>query len=229
MSMKGTLIQKEDVARGTSFFKFSVDEDIDFKPGQIFHILLKEGVKHHLTIVNSPSEKRTVSLATRMRDTEFKNMLKTLPVGAQVEIYKIKGEFILPEDTSKPLVFIALGIGITPYVSMTRYIKEQNLPYTMTLIYSDSDRESMAFLSEMEAYAKDNPNFKLILTVTKDPQWTGEKRHVDENFVKEYVATLMENIYYISGPPAAVEAVAASLARLGIPTEQIKTENFTGY
>src|SRR5689334_7846591 len=99
--MKGTLIQKEEVAKGTGFFKFSVDEDIDFKPGQIFHILLREGVKHHLTIVNSPNEKRVVSLATRMRDSEFKNTLHALELGAQVEIYKIKGEFVLPQDTSK--------------------------------------------------------------------------------------------------------------------------------
>lgn len=227
--MKGTLIQKEDVARGTSFFKFTVDEDIDFKPGMVFHILLKEGVKHHLTIVNSPNEKRTVSLATRMRDSEFKNTLKDLPMGAQVEIYKIKGEFTLPEDTSKLLVFIALGIGITPYISMLRWIAEEKLSFQVTLIYSDSDRESMAFLSEMETYAKENPNFKLILTVTKDPNWTGEKRHIDEAFVKEYLPNPEKNVYYISGAPAAVEAVSSSLAKLDIPAEQIKSENFTGY
>jgi len=227
--MKGTLVHKEDVAKGTSFFKFSLDEDIDFKSGQIFHILLKEGVKHHLTIVNSPNEKRMVSLATRMRDSEFKNTLKALPIGAVVEIYKIKGEFVLPEDTSKPLVFIALGIGITPYISMLRWIREEHVPFQITLIYSDSDRESMAFLEELTAYAKDNPSFTLILTVTKDPNWTGEKRHVDENFVKEYFPDSNANIYYISGPPAAVEAVAASLTHLDIPAEQIKSENFTGY
>ncbi len=227
--MKGTLVQKEDIAKGTSFFKFTVDEDIDFVPGQIFHILLREGVKHHLTIVNSPSEKRVVSLATRMRDSEFKNTLKGLPIGAEVEIYKIKGEFILPVDTSMPLVFIALGIGITPYISMLRFIKEEKLPYRVTLVYSDSDKESMAFLSELEAYAKELPEFKLILTVTKDPVWSGEKRHVDAQFVKDYVNKPSEYRYYISGPPLAVTAVSESLATLNIPPEQLKVESFTGY
>lgn len=227
--MKGILVQREPVAKGTSLYKFALDEDIDFKSGQVFHILLKEGVKHHLTIVNSPNEKRTVSLATRMRDSEFKNTLGALPIGAQVEIYKIKGEFVLPEDTSKPLVFIALGIGITPYVSMLRWIREEHLPFSITLMYSDSDRESMAFLSELEAYAKDTPDFKLILTVTKDPNWTGEKRHIDENFIREYVTDFGNSIFYVSGPPVAVEAVTTSLTNLNVPPEQIKSENFTGY
>lgn len=227
--MKGTLVHSEEIAKGTSLFTFSLDEDIAFKSGQVFHIALREGLKHHFTILNSPNEKRMISFATRMRDSEFKNTLKALPLGAEVEIYKIKGEFVLPEDTSKPLVLIALGIGITPYVSMLRFIHEEHLPYHVTLIYSDSDVASMAFLEELKAYAKDNSNLKLILTVTKDPGWTEEKRHVDEQFIKEYVSNFMEPVYYISGAPMAVEAVSGSLVRLGIPTEQVKSENFTGY
>jgi ferredoxin-NADP reductase len=226
--MQGTLVQKEEVAKGTSFFKFSLDEDIDFKSGQIFHVLLKENVKHHLTIVNSPNEKRVVSMATRMRDSEFKNTLKAMQIGTTVEVYKIKGEFVLPEDTTRPIVFIALGIGITPYISMLRWIREEYLPFHITLIYSDSDRASMPFLTELRAYAKDNPEFKLILTVTHDPKWTGEKRHVDDNFIKTYLPDPASHLYYVSGPPAVVSAVAGSLAKI-VPAQQIKSDSFTGY
>lgn len=228
--MKGTLVQKEDIAKGTMFFKFSLPEDIEFQSGDVFHIKLSEDLKRHFTIVNSPNEKRTVSVATRMRDSEFKKTLGALQVGQTAEIYfKTKGQFVLPTDTSMPLVFIALGIGITPYVSMLRYIQEQKLPFRTTLIYSDSDRESMAFLGEIQEYAKDNPNFKLILTITKDSNWTGEKRHIDSTFVQGYIKLPKESVYYISGPPAAVVAVSDSLKSLGIAPDHIHASNFSGY
>jgi len=155
---------KPEVAKRTMLFEYDLLGDkIDFKPGQYFHVAIREGLKHHFTIVNSPHEKGILSHATRMRDSEFKNYLRDLPIGADVEVYKIKGEFVLPDDTAKPLVFIALGIGVTPYISMLRFIKEKKLNYKITLVYSDSDKESMAFLQELEVYAKDNPNFRLIL------------------------------------------------------------------
>lgn len=137
-----------------------------------------------------------------------------------VEIYKIKGEFVLPEYMDKPLVSIALGIGITPFISMLRYIKEETLDYKVMLIYSDSDRESMAFVPELEAMTKEIPMFKLNLVVN---------RHVDAEVVKENIQDVQNNLYFVSGPPGAVEAVNNALVSLNIPVSSIKTENFTGY
>lgn len=228
--MQGKLVEKSEIAKGTMLFKFSLPENIEFQSGDVFHIKFSENVKHHFTIVNSPNEARTVSVATRMRDSEFKNTLKAMSMGDEAEIYfKKKGEFVLTEDTFKPLVFIALGIGITPYISMLRYIKEQHLSYQITLIYSDSDRQSMAFLSELESYARENPNFKMILTITKDPNWTGESRHVDDEFIQKYIKDPKECVYYISGPPKAVEAVSSAISLLGVAPENIHASSFVGY
>lgn len=226
--MKAKIIEKKEVAKGTMLFRYQlIDGDIYFISGQSFFITLANGLVHHFTVVNSPSEKGIFSMATRMRNSEFKNTLKDLPLGSEVEIDRISGEFILPNNTIKPLVFIALGIGITPYVSMMRFIKEQKLDYKITLIYSDSDKESMAFLDEMESYT--NENFKIILTITKDPNWQGERRHIDGQFIKDYFENPIDNIFYISGPPAAVDAVSKNLADMGIDKSSIKTEDFFGY
>ncbi|MDZ7379022.1 MAG: FAD-dependent oxidoreductase, partial [candidate division KSB1 bacterium] len=73
------------------------------------------------------------------------------------------------------------GIGITPFISMLRYINEESLNYKITLIYSNSDRASTPFLEELQNMAKKNPSFKLILTMTQDPEWEGEKRRVEAN------------------------------------------------
>ena len=228
--MKGHLLTKTEVAKKTMNFEFDLDgESLDFKAGQYFHILLPNGQKHHFTIVNSPNVKDKVSLTTRMRDSDFKKSLQELAVGDEVEIYKIKGEFVLPEKIDKPLVFIALGIGITPYISMSRYIQEEKLDYKIIIMYSDSDKGSMAYLSELKELATVNPSFKLLLTITKDPYWIGETRHIDSEFIMDYLDNIKGYAYYVSGAPSAVHSVTASLEDYGVPKDQIKSEDFTGY
>lgn len=187
---------------------------------------------HHISIVNSPNEPGVLALTTRLRLKEslFKRTLNEMKTGDEVEIGKIEGSFVLPDDTDKPIVFIALGIGITPYRSMLRYAFEENKPYKFTLIYSDNEIESMAFLDEVKQMEKDHPdNFKLIQVVTKDENWQGENRHVDTNFLKDYFDDIKEPLYYISGPPKAVFAVRDNFKEAGIPEDQIKADDFYGY
>lgn len=234
--LKAKITRKQEVAKGTLETTYDLlGQKVDFQPGQYIHISLPgkddKGALliHHFTIVSSPHEHEAIKITTRMRETAYKNALSQAPVGTEVALFGLKGNFLLPGNTSKPLVFLALGIGITPYVSMLRFIKQEKLDYQITLIYSDSDRASMAYLDELEAYQKDNPKFKLISTITRDPLWTGEKRHVDEQFIKDYISNPNGYIYYVSGPPKAVEAIGGVLQSIGIEKENIKQEDFTGY
>ena len=100
--------------------------------------------------MTSPTEHGVVGLATRLRDTAFKQTLAELEVGDEVEVEEPKGSFLLPEDTSASYVFVAGGIGITVFRSMLRYIADEGLPYDVTLVYSNRDRESSPFLDELE-------------------------------------------------------------------------------
>ncbi len=236
--MRAKIKEKNEVAKLTMEVVYEIEGKRDeFKAGQYFYVTLlnapyldsgKDPV-HHFTIVNSPNQKGILSNATRLRDTPFKNSLRELAVGAEVEVDRIGGEFVLPTDTSQPLCYIALGIGITPYVSMMRYIREENLDYKITLFYSDSDKESMAFLNELQGYANENPNFNIVLTITRDGSWTGEKRHIDDRFVKDHLDDPQKYLYYISGPPKIVETVAQAIEKAGIDKENIKSEDFSGY
>lgn len=201
----------------------------EFEAGQFFNVTLPGALKHHFTIINSPNEDTILSNTTRLRDTDFKNTLRDLPLDTEVEVGEIGGRFILPQDFSKPIVFVALGIGITPYISMLRFIKEEAIPANITLIYSDHKKEEMPFLQELQDYAVNNKDLKIILTITGDDNWKGEKRHVDAEFIKDYLDEPENFLYYISGPPKAVHSVAESFAEAGIPKENIKAEDFTGY
>lgn len=238
--MKAKIKNKKEIAKGTLFVEFDLlGEKVKFKSGQYFFITLlnppfkgdgPRDTTHHFSIVNSPNQNGTIEMTTRIRqESNFKKSLAKLPLGSEVEIDRINGTFTLPDEVNQPIVYIALGIGITPFISMIRYTNEEKKDYQITLIYSDSNTESMAFLDELKKLEKNNPKFKLILTITKDKNWQGEKRHVDQNFIKDYFDKPNENIYFISGPPKAVEAVAISLEQANISKENIKTENFSGY
>lgn len=234
--MIGRLTDKKQVATGTLQVTFEVSEPFSFKPGQYIFITLanpryqdQRSNKRHFSIVNSPIQKGIITITARLRDTGFKKSLKEIPIGAEVELGPIAGTFTLPEGKQKPLVFIAGGIGITPFMSMLRYLKEAGNPYNITLIFSNRDQSSTAFLNEIQALANELSNFKLILTMTEDNNWQGENRKVDASFIKEYFPKVNDNFYMVVGPPPMVEAVKNALLEAGVAKENIEIENFTGY
>jgi ferredoxin-NADP reductase len=165
-----------------------------------------------------------------MRDSAFKRSLGELPVGAEAEVEPPKGSFALPEDPSRPLVFVAGGIGITVFRSMLRYIQEEGLPYRVTLIYSNRDRESTAFLDELREFEQALPDFRLILTMTQDPGWKGETRKVDGKFVKDHLnEDLNRYTFLVAGPPAMAEGVQQALEEAGVQDENVIAERYSGY
>lgn len=221
--MTGKITDKKEIATGTLQVTFQVSENFSFLPGQYVLVrLINPPDQRYFSIVNSPDEKGIITIATRMRDSDFKKALKELPLGSTVELGPISGSFVLPEDTSRPLIFIAGGIGITPYISMLRFVNERKMPYDITLVYSNRDQAGTAYLEEVK-------KFKSILTMTEDPAWAGEKRRIDASFIKEYFPDLNSNTYFVVGPPPMVEAVQKALLEAGVEINNIKIENFTGY
>lgn len=233
--MLGILKDKKEVAANTLKVVFQTNEPFTFKAGQYCFITLNElkyvdekGPRRHFSIVNSPNGKGIITFTTRITESGFKKTLKDLPTGTEVNLGPIAGAFVLPEAIDKPLVFIAGGIGITPFMSMLSFVKEEKLPYKISLIYSNRDQSSTAYFNEVQGFT-DIPDFKLSMTMTEDPNWAGEKRQVDTNFIKEYFPNVNENYYMVVGPPPMVKAVEGALHEAGVNVENIKIENFTGY
>jgi ferredoxin-NADP reductase len=236
--MQARIKEKQEVAKGTLLVIFDLlGEEVDFKPGQYFFVTLPDvgqqderGLRRHITVVTSPNEKGVLGFATRMRDSAFKRSLGELPVGAEVEVEQPKGDFSLPEETTRPLVFVAGGIGITVFRSMLRYIREERLPYRVTLIYSNRDRESTAFLDELRELEQALPDLRLILTMTQDPGWEGETRKVDGEFVRDCLdEDLNQYTFLVAGPPAMAEGVQKALQEAGVEDENVIAERYSGY
>src|SRR5919106_40449 len=125
--MRATVKEKREVAKGTLLVVFDLlGQEVDFRPGQYFWVTLvdppyddEKGPRRHITVVTSPNERGVLGLCTRLRDSAFKRSLSDLPVGAPVEVEEPKGAFVLPEGTDRPYVFVAGGIGITVFRTMT--------------------------------------------------------------------------------------------------------------
>jgi ferredoxin-NADP reductase len=236
--MQAKIKEKRDVAKGTLMVLFDLlGEEIDFTPGQYFWVTLldppyddEKGPRRHITVVTSPNERGVLGLATRVRDSAFKRSLAELPVGAEVDVEQPKGDFLLPEDTQQPYVFVAGGIGITVFRSMLRYIAEEGLPHRVTLVYSNRDRESAAFLDELQKLAEAHPTLKLVLTMTDDPGWDGETRRIDAEMLRDHLGDELGSFtYLVAGPPSMVEAVVDALRGAGVPEDQVRPERFSGY
>ena len=171
-----------------------------------------------------------LGLCTRLRDSAFKRSLAELPIGAEVDVEQPKGSFLLPEDTDKQYAFIAGGIGITVFRCMLRYIAEEQLPYRVTLIYSNRDRESSAFLDDLAELEQAIPGLQVVLTMTDDASWDGESRRIGADLLREHLGDDLGSLtYLIAGPPAMVEGVTGALTGEGVPEEQVQAGKFSGY
>jgi ferredoxin-NADP reductase len=234
--VKATVAEKRDVAKGTLLVLFAVEDYPPYRPGNYFWVELpdrghqdEKGLRRHISIVTSPTEVGVVGLTTRLRDSAFKRTLAELELGDEVEVEEPKGSFLLPDDTSVEYVFVAGGIGITVFRSMLRYIADEELPYRVTLVYSNRDRESAAFLDELGELERAIPGFRLVLTMTDDPSWEGESRRVDAAMLHDHLGDLDRYRYLVAGPPAMTEAVVESLHGGGVPEDRVVAGKFSGY
>ena len=236
--MRAKIKEKREVAKGTLMVTFDLlGEEVDFIAGQYFWVTLldppyddEKGPRRHISVVTSPNERGVLGLCTRLRDSAFKRSLGELPVGAEVDVEQPKGNFLVPSETDRPFVFVAGGIGITVFRSMLLYITEEGLPHRVTLVYSNRDPESTAFLDELKELERRNPKIRLVLTMTDDEGWDGEKRHIDAEMLRDHLeGDLASYSYLVAGPPPMAEAVVEKLKDGGIPEEQIESDRFSGY
>ena len=163
------LLSRVEVAEGTMAFHFEKPSQFDFKPGQSADVTLfnppetdSEGNTRTFSIASSPFENQLM-FATRMRDTAFKRSLKKVPLGTDVKIDAPMGSFTLHKNSAKPAVFLAGGIGITPFLSIVRQADHDRLPHKLYFFYSNRRPEDAPFLEALQTLERSNPNFPLGL------------------------------------------------------------------
>jgi ferredoxin-NADP reductase len=223
------LTGREEVAQGTMAFRFAKPPGFDFKPGQSANFTLLDpppepnSTRRTFSLASAPFENELV-VATRMREgSGFKRALKALPIGAMVKLVGPLGDMTLHEDPVRAAVFIAGGIGITPFRSMLLQAEHDRLGHRLLLAYSNRQPAHAAFLEELRALEKRNPRFRLFAPMTDT------EGMIDEEKLKRFVGDASAPLYYLAGPPAMVEAMKAILARNGVGADDVRSEEFFGY
>ncbi|MFT3986836.1 MAG: FAD-dependent oxidoreductase [Aestuariivirga sp.] len=168
-----------------------------------------------------------------MRDSAFKRSLAKLPAKAVVRVSDVGGALTLDGDAARPAVFIAGGIGITPFLSILRHVAHEKQTRNITLFYSNRRLQDAAFLTELEAIASADIGLTFVPAMTateiSGQGWVGETGRIDEAMLRRHIPDLKAPIYSLAGPPAMVEAVRNLLSKLGVPRRDIRFEAFRGY
>lgn len=238
-SFTSKLTKRETLAEGTMGFYLTKPADFQFKAGQYMDITLvnppqtdAEGNIRSLSIASAP-EADHLLFATRMRDTAFKRFLRSAPMDTEIQMEGPMGSFTLHNNPAKPAVFLAGGIGITPFSSIIRHAAKAKLPHRLSLFYSNRRPEDAAFMDVLAQLEKQNPNYKFIPSMSEMAKsgrpWKGETGFIDREMLERHLPALQGPIFYIAGPPAMVTAMRQMLAGAGVDEDDIRTEEFAGY
>jgi len=233
------LKERREVAKNTMAFLVEKPDGFDFSGGQSADVTLinppetdAEGNTRALSIASAPLE-HDLMFVTRLRDTAFKRVLKSMPLGSEIKIDGPFGSMTLHKKTARPGVILAGGIGITPFRSMLVQATRTNTGHHLIVFYSNRRPEEAAFLAELRDLAKQHPNFTLVATMTgieeSKVSWTGETGYINKEMLAKYVKDLTEPVYYAAGPPALVAGMRKMLVEAGADQDEIRSEDFSGY
>ncbi|MBY0524718.1 MAG: 2Fe-2S iron-sulfur cluster binding domain-containing protein [Gemmataceae bacterium] len=204
-----------------------------FQPGQYLSVTVwPEGkpVKRSYTIASSPTEHAYVDLTIKREDqgVESRYLHDRVQVGDLLDVAGPSGSFVFTGNECKCLVFIAAGVGITPLMSVTRYLTDRSWPGEIFLLYSCHSPPDFVFKEELEFRQRRHPNLHVIATVSKaeGTDWKGPTGRITKELILQSVPGIASRRVHICGPKEMMEATEKFLAELGVPKEQVKTEAF---
>lgn len=233
------LARKIATGPDTGDFVFKLDKYFDYKPGQYMEWTLphdgadSRGNRRYFTIASAPTENE-IRLGVKFykNGSSFKKALLKLDDTTPVVISQLSGDFTLPEDPGQKLVFIAGGIGITPYRSMVKYLLDTNESRNIVLLYSERKPDNFVYrdiFDEAEQRIGIKPVYTATETQSVPATWQGHLGMISADMIKNEVPDYIERTYYISGPHPMVSSMQTMLHGLGVPRHRVKTDFFPGY
>src|SRR6266576_6452876 len=226
IAYQSTLLGRTEVAEDTMAFRLERPRSFLFKAGQYIDLTLlgsepggSNGLTHTFSIASSPWSEELV-VTTRMRDTVFKRALSVLPIGAEVRVEGPMGSFTLHNNTARPAVLLAGGIGIAPFLSIVSHAQKEALRHRIILFYANRLLEDAAFIDALWGLERVNPRFSFIPTFTRlnadRGEWKGETGHITPEMLHRRVGKLQGPIFYIAGPLSMVAAARHTLVEAGV-------------
>jgi len=204
-----------------------------FIPGQFLNVAFWIGgakMNRSYSIASSPTQREYVELAIRRepRGAVSRHIDDLLKVGDRIEANGPVGKFTFAGTEADSIVLISAGVGITPMMSITRYLTERKWPGEIFFIYSCRYPAEFIFADESEALQRVNPKLHVAVTVTKPEgtDWKGYRGRMSKEWLTQVVPGLTSRRIHLCGPPSMMDSTKALLAELGVPAELVKTEAF---
>ncbi len=204
-----------------------------FVPGQFLNVAFSIGgarMNRSYSISSSPTHREYVELTVRRepRGAVSRHIVDLLKVGDQIEAGGPVGKFTFTGTEADSIVLISAGVGVTPMMSITRYLTEQSWDGDIFFIFSCHSPADYMFANEIAALQGANPKLHVAVTVSKSEgtDWTGLRGRITTELLTQTVPDLASRRIHLCGPPSMMEATKAMLAELEVPPDQVKTEAF---
>ncbi len=213
-------------------FRFKPEHPVDYIAGQYTELFLPHenaddrGIKRWFTISSAPFDEY-LTITTKFSDpsSTFKQQLLKLKPGDEVNLAEPMGDFVLPKDNAIPLIFVAGGIGITPYHSMLSWLAQNSEHRTIRLLYAVNNEDEIIF---QDTFNKAAAHTTLVVNHPSD-EWGGERGLITADHILKLTEPDKDTLIYISGPEPMVETLEKDLTKLGIPKTRLVTDFFPNY
>jgi len=221
--MQATLVSTKQLTPSIRTFYFKPDQSFRYTAGQFIELYLphakpdERGVRRWFTLSSSPTEE-LLSITTKQaeKSSTFKQQLFNLNVGQSVHITQAMGDFVLPRDMSIPLVFVIIGMGVTPMHSMLQWLSDTKQSRIITSLYAARSTKDIIFKSLIE---KNSTNTQYFVDDTR----------LTTADITSASNKLENPMIYISGPEEVVEVLVAELREQGVSNARLVTDYFPGY
>lgn len=229
-----TLTNRVRLTHDVYEFVFATNRQLAFSSGQYLEWTLthkdydNRGIRRYFTITSAPTD-QTIRLGVKFYNpaSTFKQTLMSLHKGNTLVASQLSGDFVMPANPRKKLVFIAGGIGITPFISMIRNLINKNKSRDIVLLYANKTSNDAAYRDIL-----DNANangVRIVYAFSNEPEASGGIATINSDVIRSQIPDFSERIFYISGPHGMVAGIATTLRALGIPSSHIKADYFPGF
>jgi ferredoxin-NADP reductase len=230
--MQVSLDHIEDTADHIKTLWFKTETPLRYVAGQFIEVTLphdnpdSRGTRRWFTVSSSPTES-LIAITTKAADkpSSFMRALFGLKKGDSVTISDAMGDFVLPKDTSIPLMYVVGGIGVTPVRSMIKWLQDNGEKRDVYVMYMAHSDDQLAFKPLLDNYCK-----QVTYTVHEpSTSWTGNVGRITSDDIYSASQKYNKPFIFLSGPEEMIEVFVAELTELGINPSRLITDYFPGY
>jgi ferredoxin-NADP reductase len=232
--MKVTLDHTHDEAANIRTFYFKPERPVDYTAGQYTELQVPHahaddrGDKRWFTLSSSPEDEFltiTTKYAGDDKSSSFKKALFHLEPGTVLDAADPMGDFVLPKLIQTPLVFVAGGIGITPFHSILSWLAETGEKRPIKLLYGVRSEDEIVF---QETFDRAGVEPTIVVSNPSDA-WGGERGQITAELILGLEKPSGDTLVYVSGPEPMVQGLAHDLHKAGLDKRQIVSDEFPNY